>query len=216
MGCIARLGCLGLLALLAVCAWLTKDRWMQHLRGAPPPAGSERVVWQPLTLMGSRRASAALDSLASRNGPVFQNVAPGDASAYVFKALLGKLPDDADGAEAAVVGDRLRVRASVRLRDLGGAAVLGPLASLLGERERLELAGTFRVVRPGLAEFDIKEATLRDLKAPAGAIPKLLRALTGADRPAGVSDDGLVIRIPPALADVRIGNGRVTLYKGLP
>jgi hypothetical protein len=169
-----------------------------------------------LTVEGARRANAALESLSSRTGPVFQNVSAGDASAYVFDALLGKLPDGADSAEAAVIGERLHVRASVRLRELGGNAVLGPLAAVLGDRERLELAGTFHVIRPGVAEFEVKEVKLRDLTAPEGIIPKLVRAMTKADRPAGVSDDGLVVRTPSSLGDVRIANGRVTLYKGQP
>jgi hypothetical protein len=216
MGCIARLGCLAVLLLLGFGAWLTKDRWLSRFHPGSPPAAADHPTWQRLSAAGARRANSALESLSSRAGPVFQNVSAGDASAYVFDALLGKLPDDVDSAEAVVIGERLHVRAWVRLRDLGGSAVLGPLAAVLGERERLELAGTFHVIRPGLAEFEVKEAKLRDLTAPEGLIPKLLRAMTKGDRPAGLSEDGIVVHTPSFLGDVRIANGRVTLYKGQP
>ena len=36
MGCIARLGCLVLLALLAIGAWFTRDRWLSKVPGAAP------------------------------------------------------------------------------------------------------------------------------------------------------------------------------------
>ena len=216
MGCLARAGCLVVLALLACVAWLTRDRWMGRLHLVRTPPAAERATWQPLTDAGARRAQAALDALASKSGPVFQNVSAGDASAYVFQALLGKLPGDADSAEATVIGDRLHVRAAVRVRELGGSAVLGPLAALVGERERMELGGTFHVIRPGLAEFEVKEARLRDLNIPPPIIGKLLAALARGARPAGLSGDGLPVPTPASLGDVRIANGRVTLYKGLP
>ncbi|HVZ78837.1 MAG TPA: hypothetical protein VG818_12720 [Gemmatimonadaceae bacterium] len=217
MGCIARLGCLILLAILAVCAWFTRDHWMGYFTHATPHAATaEHVQWQPLTLMGATRARAALDTLSRLNGPVFQNVEPGDASAYVFQALLGTLPADADSAEAAVVGDRLLVRASVPIRDLRGSGALGPLASMLGERERLQLGGTFHVIRAGLTEFQVKEVKLHDLSLPAQFIPRLLGAILKGARPDGVSPDGIPIETPKYLADVRVANGRLTLYKGLP
>ena len=216
MGCMARLGCLALFVLVACLAWLTKDRWMGRVHLTYTPPAAERATWYPLTDAGAHRAKAALDTLASPRGPVFQNVTPGDASAFVFEALLGRLPGDADSAEATIIGDRLHVRASVRLRDLGGSGVLGPLAALLGERERLELGGTFHVIRPGLAEFEVKEAKLRDLSIPRPVIVKLLAASAREARPAGLSDDGLAVHTPPYLSDVRIANGRVTLYKGKP
>jgi hypothetical protein len=201
---------------LALGAWLTKDRWIRHFQSKPAAAAQQQPAWQPLTLLGEQRAQRALDSLAATSGPVFVNVSAGDASAYVFRALTGKLPDEADSVEAAVIGDRLRVRGAVRVRELGVAAVLGPLAAVFGERERLQLAGTFHVIRPGLSEFQVKEMMVRDFSTPPSMIPKLLRAIVKGDPPPGLSEDGLAVATPPHLGDVRISNGHVTLYKGRP
>ncbi len=215
MGCLARLGCLVILILLAIGAWLTRDRWMSSLHLSPPVAVEAPIHWEPLTPQGAHRAQAALDSLRRVNGPVFQNVAAGDAAAYVMQALLGRMPAPADSAAAAVVGRELYVRAKVRLRELGGAAVLGPLASLLGEREAMEMAGTFHVARPGLTEYRVTRITLGRFSVPSAVIPKLLARVA---RGAGLDSAearALPIPTPPYMVDIRVADGHLTLYKGL-
>ncbi len=216
MGCIARFGCLVMLVLLGIGAWLTRDRWVSHFFPSAAPVGQAPIGWQPLTLAGARRAQAALDTLAEIKGPVFQNVAAGDASAYVMKALLGKLPDEADSAEAAVVGDELYVRASVRPRDLGGGDALGPLAPMLGERERMEVVGTFHVVHPGLTEFKVRQIKFGSLTVPGPVIPRLLGRIARGAHLDSLSADGLPIQTPRYVVDIRVADGHLTLYKGLP
>jgi hypothetical protein len=216
MGCIARLGCLVLLSLLGLAAWIARDRWTPYLPHAARPAAALPIDWQPLTPAGAARAQAALDTLGRVKGPVFQNVGAGDASAYVMKSLLHRTPEAADSAAAAVVGDELYVRADVKLDDLGGADVLGPLASMLGSRERLQLAGTFRVVRPGLTEFRVKQVKLGTLSVPAAVIPKLLGRIARGAGLDSVSADALPIPTPRYLVDIRVADGRLTLYKGHP
>ena len=83
-----------------------------------------------------------------------------------------------------MIGEELEIRASVRLRDIGASA-LGPLGAMLGDRERMQLGGTFHVIRPGVAEFEIKDIKLHDLTLPPTVIPKLLRSMGKATRPAG-------------------------------
>lgn len=148
MGCIARLGCLLLLLCLLALAWLTRDRWLRvvHLGSSPATSG---VVWEPLTPQRAERARRALQRLGQPSGPVFTNLTGGEAASYVYRALANDAPRAADSAEAAVIGDRLYLRASTPVRELGGSAVLGPIASLLGDRERVQFGGTFSIVRPG-------------------------------------------------------------------
>ena len=83
----------------------------------------------------------------------------------------------------------------------------------LNDREQLTLGGTFHVIRPGLSEFQVREIKLRDFKVPTGAIPRLLQQLSRGNRPEGVAPNAIAITTSPSLADVRIANGRVTLYK---
>jgi hypothetical protein len=220
MGCIARLGCLVLLAVLAVIGWLTRDRWLNRLDGGAAGRGDSAAVaatgegvWQPLTAEGAERARRALDDLRRPNGPTIATMRVADLGAYVYQELARQLPASADSVETTSVGDQLQVRASVRLNDLGGRDVLGPLAGMLGDRERLQLGGTLRVIRPGLAELVLRDVRVGQLRIPSALIPKLLRHASRRERPVGVSESGLPVRIPDHIADVRVSGGNVTVYK---
>jgi hypothetical protein len=215
MGCLSRIGCLTLIVLIAVGAWLTRDWWEPRLTSHATTTAAG-PVWQPLTPQGAERTRQLLTRLSRPTGPVFGNVAGADVASYVYQSLAKQLPPSADSIEAAVIGDRLYIRASILLKDLGGSASLGPLAGMLGDRERMEFGGTFHVIRPQLAEFEVKDIKIRDLSLPQTMIPRVLRQSERGSRPEGLSPDGLPIVIPPYLGDVRIGNGKVTLYKTVP
>ena len=212
MGCIARIGCLILLVCLAIGAWFTRDRWLPKITGKPVVT-STATGWEPLTPEAGATGKKKLEELAKPSGPVFTNLSATEVASYVFQTLARTIPAKADSAEAAVIGDALFVRAVVPVREIAGTGVLGPLAGLLNDRERLQLGGTFHVIRPGLSEFEVREIKLRDFKVPTGAIPRLVRQLSHGERPEGLSPNALPVTTPRSLADVRIANGKVTLYK---
>lgn len=216
MGCLSRIGCLILVIVIALVAWVTRDRWLPKLTGHARTTTATGPLWQPITPQGAERTRQLLTRLSQPTGPVFGNLSGADVASYVYQALAKQLPPSADSIEAAVIGDRLYIRASVRLQDLGGTASLGPLASMLGERERMEFGGTFHIVRPQLAEFEVKDIKIRDLSLPTAMIPRVLQQSERGSRPEGLSPDGLPILVPAYLGDVRIANGRVTLYKTTP
>ena len=151
--------------------------------------------------------------MSTTTGPVFANLSASEIASYVFQTVGKTLPTSSDSVEAAVVGDALYVRAVVPIKDLAGSGVLGPLGGLLNDRERISLGGAFRVVKPGLSEFTIREIKLRDFKVPSGAIPRIVDQLSKGNRPPGLASNALAVPTPKSLADVRIANGRVTLYK---
>jgi hypothetical protein len=170
-------------------------------------------TWAPLTDAGAARARRQVESLSLPTGPVYANVQSADLASYVFQALRRQLPASADSIEAAVIGDRLAMRATVKLSDLGGSGALGPLAGMLGDRERMLLSGTIRIVRPGLGEFDVKELKVRDFSVPRGMLPRLVGRLRRGETADSLSPTGLALKIPPSIGDVRVANGRVTLYR---
>src|SRR5215208_4249141 len=213
MGCFARLGCLVMLALLAIGGWLTRDRWLHKITGNAPATTAAASPWQPLSPEAGTRGKRKIDDLANPSGPVFTNLSASEVASYVFQTVARTIPASADSAEAAVIGDALYVRAVLPVREIAGSGVLGPLAGLLNDRERLQLGGSFRVIRPGLSEFEVREIKLRDFKVPSGAIPRLVQQLTRGARPEGVAPNALAVTTPSSLADVRIANGRVTLYR---
>jgi hypothetical protein len=202
-----------MLALLAIGGWLTRDQWLPKLTGRPSTTASVESAWQPLSADASARGKRKIDELSSPAGPVFTNLTASEVASYVFQTVARTIPASADSAEAAVVGDALYVRAVLPVREIAGTGVLGPLGGLLNDRERLTLGGSFRVIRPGLSEFAVREIRLRDIKVPTGAIPRLLRQISRGNRAEGVAPNALAVTTPRSLADVRIANGRVTLYK---
>ena len=207
------IGCLVVVLLAAAAGWMLRDRFNFGSRADAPVVADTGVVWEPITTEGAERARRALEGLGQRASPVFVSLRPGDVSSYIFVVLARQLPPSAENIEAAVIGDRLNVRASVRLSDFGGAGALGPLAGFLGERETMQLGGYFHIIRPGLAEFRVTSLRLRDFNVPANLIPRLIRNFSRGARPPGVADDGLPLVVPEYLADVRIANGRVVLYR---
>jgi hypothetical protein len=205
-----------LLVAVAVGAWYLRGRF----ESGPPTNGDTAVAsaspWQPITPEGAARAKRALDGLGQPRGPVFASLAAGDLASYIYESLKRQLPPSADSIEAAVIDSLMYVRASVSLDELGGQRVLGPLAGMLGGRERLQMGGTFEILRPGLAQFRIRAVRLGNFNLPERVIPRLLRAVRRGSLPEGVADDALPLVVPAYLAETRISQGKVVVYKNVP
>lgn len=209
-----KVGCLVVLLIGAFAGWLLRDRIFNATHaGVTVTAATD---WERLSPDGAMRMRTALAELQKPRGPVFVSVRPADLASYVYEQLAKQLPPSADSVEAGAFGDRLSIRASVKPSDFGGADVLGPLASFLSDRERMQFGGAFRLIRPGLAEFRVQEVRFHDLPLPTGAIPRLLRRIEKGARPAGVSADGLPLVVPSYIGDVRVEPGRITLYRAAP
>ena len=204
-----KLGCVVVIFLagMAVAIWMYLERPRREAEMAAAP------VWEALTPEGAERARASVQLLSRSTGPVFTNIGGADLASYIFDELSKQLPPSSQNLEAAVIDDRLHVRALVKLSDFGGSGALGPLASMLGDREPVEFGGTLDLVRPGLAQYRVKVLRLRELSVPSRMIPRLLQRVARGSRPPGLADDGLPLEVPAFVADVRIGQGRVTLYK---
>jgi len=92
---------------------------------------------------------------------------------------------------------------------------LGPLASLIGDRDTVQLGGTIHVIRPGLGEFVVEEMKFGQAPIPGLLIPRLVSHFRRGNVD-GISDRGLPMKMPSYISDVRIENGRITLYKSVP
>ncbi|MEX2180371.1 MAG: hypothetical protein WD801_16770 [Gemmatimonadaceae bacterium] len=213
MGCLARLGCLVVLAVLAVAAWFTRSQWLPMIRSRMAAETAAVPTWQRLTEAGAARADSALRRLQAPGGPMYVNATAGDLASYIARELTQTIPAFTDSLEAAAIDDRLHLRAFVRTADLGDRQSLGPLAVLLGERERLQMGGVLRIIRPGLAELQIKEFRIRDLALPQPLIPRIVQQIIRGERSPGLSEEGIPLATPDYIADVRVQNGLITLYK---
>lgn len=216
MGCLRSLGCLTLLIIVGALGWFFRDdvmRYVNRERGVAEAPAEGR--WEALTPQGAERARASVSRLERRSGQVYENVRPGDISAYVFQELAKQaLPPSTDSAEAAVIGNQLHVRGVMKLSDFGGPGALGPLGAMLGDRAHVEFGGTIDVVRSGLAQYRLKMIRVGEQEIPPPLIPKLVQRIDRSARPAGIAPEALPLMVPDYVGDVRIGGGKVTLIKG--
>jgi hypothetical protein len=212
MGCLFRLGCLFILLCAAVVGWFTRDHWMpERFRDKLSPRPAKVATWEPLTQSGADRTRTALDKLSQPSGPVFQTLSGADVASYAFRELAKDMPA-ADSMAVLVNNDRISMRAVVKTSDIKG---LGTIGSMLGDREHVELTGTMRVIHPGLGEFQVQDAKIRGLSIPHGMVGTLVDRFDRGKRPEGVDADALPLPLPSYIGDIRVANGKITLYKNV-
>jgi hypothetical protein len=218
-GFFRRIGCLILvIAIVGIWYWYARVETPSRATTTATAGGTATSVntgWQPLTAGDAERGRVAVQSLGRQSGPVFANLTPAEAASYIFLVVAKQLPPSAKNAEAEIVGDRLYVRSEVELKDFGGSKALGPLGMLLGERDSVRLGGTINMIKPGLGEFLVQEVKLGRLDVPTSLIPRLLTQMKRGKQVEGVSQNGLPMVMPAYISDVRISNGKITLYKSV-
>ena len=211
MGCLRKIGCLALIVVLLVVGFLGRGLWMPKLRkSSSAKAGN---TWQPLSQEGAARAQRVLQQLSQDGGPPSVTVPPAELVSYIVQQLSSALPESADSVQAAAINDRLCVRAVVKTSDFADKKTMGPLAMVLGEREPVLMCGVIHVISPGKGELQVKEFKVRELAIPGPAIPRLIKQMSPAQRPDGMSDDGLPLETPMYVGDVTVKNGQVVISK---
>ena len=208
--CLGRLGCFFLFVILGALAFLTRETWLPRVTGK---SQSAPVTWESVNDPGAKKGEDALSSLKRPGGPAYVTLTAAELAALMVESGGHRLPQALDSVQAAIEGETVRVRASVKLDDIRGLDALGPLSGLLGKQERIEFSGTLAVVRPGLGEFKVATVKVGDLSLPRAAIPRLIQRLDKTTRPEGIAPDGIAIDIPDYIGDVRVSRGQVTLYR---
>jgi hypothetical protein len=216
-GFFRRLGCLIIILVILACVWYWYARVPRSTATTTTTGSSAAAAsgWQPLTAADADRGRAAVQSLGRQSGPVFANLTPAEAASYIFTVVAKQLPPSAQNAQAAIIGDRLYVRSDVDLKDFGGSKALGPLGMLLGDRDSVRFGGTINMLKPGLGEFLVQEVRLGRFDVPTALIPRLLTQMKRGKQPDGISQNGLPMVMPAYISDVRISNGKITLYKSV-
>lgn len=220
-GCLRRAGCLIIILLIAAVVWYWYARVDSPSPGTAPATGATTTAtsvssgWQPITTADAERGRAAIQSLARPSGPVFANLTPAEVASYIFTVVAKQLPPSAKNTQASIIGDRLYVRSDVELKDFGGAKSLGPVGMLLGERDSVRFGGTINMLKPGLAEFLVQEVKIGRIEVPTALIPRLLSQMKQAKAVEGLSQNGLPMVMPSYISDVRISNGKITIYKSV-
>jgi hypothetical protein len=222
-GCLRRVLLLVVLLVVGAVAALTRDRWLPVVRGEQPrPAAPDSAAvrvdtgWVRVTYSAAERGRATLGRLKSPKGPAYVRLAPAEFAALVLDSLGARLPASADSLAVRVEGRELQVRMSVKLGDLGGQQVLGPLAGMLGDRERLVLGGTVEGASGGRALLRPTSVRVGEFAVPGPVIPRLVGTLTRGGAAPGGERGTLALTLPPGVGDVRVADGKVTLYRPVP
>jgi hypothetical protein len=220
-GCFRRVGCLILIiALVALWYWYARVEGPATTKSSADVSATTGATltntgWEPLTIPDAERGKAAVEGLAQRSGQVFANLTPAEAASYIFLVVAKQLPPSAKNAEAAIRGDRLYVRSEVEIKDFGGAGQLGNLGFLLGSRDSVLIGGTIQMLKPGLGQFLVQEFKIGRLDVPQSLIPRLIGQLKKSNTVPGLAPNGLPMVMPSYISDVRIANGKITLYKSV-
>ncbi|HEY5490037.1 MAG TPA: hypothetical protein VIK25_02490, partial [Gemmatimonadaceae bacterium] len=93
---------------------------------------------------------------------------------------------------------------------------LGPLASILDGRQPVLIGGTLNAVRPGLLAYHVTKMTVKDLSLPQRLIDKIVQRISVKAHTDSIAPGAVPLPVPKNVADVRITNGRVVLYKAVP
>ena len=252
MGCLSRVGCLVVLAVAGAGAyWMYGDRLPSEVvraseraskgvtarvraadssRRAKNESAERNVGWVSLDQASDdRRANAArakLEGLAKRTGPAFATFDANEIADVLSPALTRMMPRTASETAVAIVGDELKLRSVVELRDFGGASALGTLlGGALGGRDTLRVSGTLDSPTAGVAQLRVRELRLKGVSIPSALIPTIVRLLRdrsgslAAGRTVRVDSlpaNALLVKLPPYVADVRVHNDRITLYRATP
>lgn len=208
-----KFGCFLVILVLLVGVWYWYARVEIPPTGVPTAATPAAKLWQPITAVDAERGRVALQSMSQPSGPVFTNLSAGEVASYIFLVVAKQLPPSLRNAEAAVIGSRLYVRSEVELKELGGSGALGALGALLGDKDSVTLGGTINMLGPGRGEFLIQEVKIGRLDLPSALIPRIVARIKTGSRATGISSNGLPMTMPEYISDVRISDGKITLYK---
>ncbi|MHB1097707.1 MAG: hypothetical protein ACYC3F_16230 [Gemmatimonadaceae bacterium] len=216
-GCLGRLGCLVMVAVLAVGGWYTHSWWYPRVRAmvvATPPA--DTIAWTPITPEAATAGARAADRLTAKNGPVYASLTPAEFVAWQLTPAMKILGTSAAKPEASVQGDVLLVRANVAVSEIGDPKSLGPLGSMLDGHQPVLIGGRLSMLRPGLLGMQVTQITVNELRLPSALIDRIVRRISVKQRTDSVATDVIAIPVPEAVADVRITKGKIVLYKAVP
>ncbi len=172
-------------------------------------------MWAPL----DQRTAASRQigtRLSSRTGPAYISLSAGELAGVLAAGFTRVLPTSSARPQLAIIDDRVLLRAVVDLADFAGDGAFGSvIGAALDGRDTIRLSGTLDLVKPGLAQYRVREVRIKGIDVPPRVIPSLIGTMRRRVRYDSLASDALPIPLPTSVADVRVVNGKVTLYKAV-
>lgn len=209
MGCLSApfkfVGCLGLIALLAV-GWLYRDRItseMRRLFGSSALTNRVTSAGRP----GSHSLTSARAKIDSLNGWRADSVvltAP-EVASLIGSGLDPAVRSQLDSLQVFLMDGSVAVKANLATARLPRELV-GPLAVALRPKEPIEAAGPIRVVGPRRADWEVQSFRIRGFPIPRDAVGKLVSRALGDSTKRSVP-----VRIPAGIREIRVRPSGATL-----
>src|SRR6267378_1013103 len=141
----------------------------------------------------NRALASALDkqdAMRRPNGPRSVTLSPDEMASLVQYGLQPQARSALDSLGVSLEPGRITLRGYLVTSALG-TDMFGPMALMFDPREPLSVSGPARAAAPGLIAWEPDTFIVRTYQLPQGAIPALVRRLTGS------ADGTIPIAVPP-------------------
>ncbi len=209
--CLARIGCLTLVVLLAAGAWLERDTllgwWRAHVADASVVNGA------PTAELG-RRSSRKLDDFLRGRGADHVSFDATELQSLVDYRYRDSLPSGVSNARIALDDSTLEASAALRVEDLMHGKAPDALRGLLGDSARATAELQPEVQAPGVLLLKVRSVSAGGLPIPNLMIPWLLQqtGLSNGNGPARA----VALAVPRDVTGVRVTDGKLLLERGRP
>lgn len=208
-GCLARIGCLTVLALIAAGAWMWRGPLLAwwHERGRPPAMGAPSAEL-------ARRSGRKLDDFLRGKGPSRVSFDQAELQSLLRYRYRDSLPPGLSDPRVSLGDSTLEASAGLQVQRLMDGKAPDALRSLLGDSARASAELEPSVPRPGLLTLGVRHVSAGGLPIPDLMVPWLLRQV-------GLSNGGgpgrsVALRVPLDVAAVRVVKGRLELVRAPP
>jgi hypothetical protein len=209
IGCLTlpfRLLGVAIIVLALVGGWLYRDRIVAEVGRLAGGAEAPAAVGHPTdAALRTARAKVARLERGAADSVVLD---AGEAASLVGAGLDPIVRDRIDSLEVRLGGGRIAVGGMVETGRLP-VDLVGPLAGVLRDRERIIAGGPLGVAEPGRGRWVIDQFQLRDFPFPRDVVPRIVERALGDEAGGAVS-----VRLPAAVRDIRVEPQHVILYGG--
>jgi hypothetical protein len=216
-GCLGRLGCtlVGLTVLLVFAggAFYTRHRWLPLVTPGDGNAMAS-LEWTKLSPEGATRARRAIERFDRIDGPVFANVSAADLASFLLDSATTGITLGERVVEATLRRDQILLRTRLRVGDLG-ADNLPLLGGVADKTATVVIGGTLAVARPEVGVWRAREIDVDAISVPGWAVPRVAREVGRYFRLMQSEPGAFQFALPSQVADVRVGERAVTLYKAV-
>src|SRR5919204_6810250 len=166
---IFRLGCAVVLVCALALVWWFRAPIMQTFahwfgRSTALPSVADTAVGAP-TPRATASAQEKVNKLEASTGPDSVVLTPNEVASLIGSSIDWSVRKTYDSLRVELQEGTLVVHARLDTRALP-PGTLGPFAGMFGAHEPLRMAGTLAIARPGIANYSIKEISLRGIEIP--------------------------------------------------